>query len=54
VFAWRFPWWVTLSLALVLEIFVAYMIRDNLTLNVINLIHPFQAISDWQAAGGIK
>jgi cystathionine beta-lyase family protein involved in aluminum resistance len=52
--AWRFPWWVTIGIALFLELFVLYMIRDNLTLNVIGLIHPVQAISDWQAAGGIK
>ena len=54
VFAWRFPWRATLALAIVLELFALYMIRDNLTLNVIGLIHPVQAISDWQAAGGIK
>lgn len=54
VMAWKFPWWVTAMIAVVLELFVLYMIRDNLTLNIINLIHPFQAISDWQAAGGIQ
>jgi hypothetical protein len=41
-------------LALAFEIFTASMIRDNLTLNVINLIAPAQwapirAIHDWQA-----
>ncbi|HKQ45417.1 MAG TPA: DUF2585 family protein [Rhizomicrobium sp.] len=45
--------WV-IALALALEIFTAWMIRDNLTLNVINLIAPSQwppikAIYDWQA-----
>ena len=54
VFAWRSPWWVTVAAALALEVFVLIMIRDNLTLNVINLIHPVQSIADWQAAGGIK
>ncbi len=54
VMAWKFPWWFTLALAVALEIFVVIMIRDNLTLNVINLIHPFPVISQWQAAGGIK
>jgi hypothetical protein len=42
------------SLALGFEIFTASMIRDNLTLNIINLIAPaqwapIQAIHDWQA-----
>jgi hypothetical protein len=42
------------ALALALEIFTASMIRDNLTLNVINLIAPAQwapikAIHHWQA-----
>jgi hypothetical protein len=41
-------------LALAFEIFTASMIRDNLTLNVINLIAPaewapIRAIHDWQA-----
>ncbi len=54
IVAWRSPWWVTVGIALFLELFVLYMIRDNLTLNIIGLIHPVQAISDWQAAGGIK
>lgn len=54
VFAWRYPWWATVAAGLFFELFALYMIRDNLTLNVIGLIHPVQAISDWQAAGGIK
>ena len=42
------------SLAIAFELFTASMIRDNLTLNVINLIAPAQwgpirAIHDWQA-----
>jgi hypothetical protein len=42
------------AIALTFEIFTACMIRDNLTLNVINLIapsdwSPIQAIHSWQA-----
>lgn len=38
----------TIVLALALEGFVGWMIRDNLTLNVIQLLHRSPAISRWQ------
>ncbi|MBC7783676.1 MAG: DUF2585 family protein [Burkholderiales bacterium] len=36
-------------LFLVLEIGCLLWIRDNLTLNVINILHPFEAIKSWQS-----
>jgi hypothetical protein len=48
--AWRLPVWVTISLAIIAEIATAIIIRDNLTLNVIMLIHPIEAIKTWQSA----
>ncbi len=48
LFASRFPLWVTILVALVLELVAVYFIRDNLTLNIIMLLWPFQAIKEWQ------
>ncbi len=45
----RLSVWSIVVIALGLEVFVAYMIRDNLTLNIINLIHIFPGIAAWQA-----
>ena len=49
VLAWRLPVPATVALALVLELGVGYWIRDNLTLNVIMLLHPLDTIRAWQA-----
>ncbi len=48
--AWRLPVWAVVVFGLGLELFAAFMIRDNLTLNVINLVYPFEFIADWQSA----
>jgi Protein of unknown function (DUF2585) len=45
------PVWVTLTLATAMEIGVAMVIRDNLTLNILMFIHPFQCIKRWQMGG---
>ena len=47
--AWRLPVWLTVSLAIGFELLTAYVIRDNLTLNVIMLVWPVQMILDWQS-----
>ena len=41
----------TAVLFVVTEVALAFWIRDNLTLNVLMLIYPIEAIKDWQAAG---
>ncbi len=43
--------WGSVGLVVALEVFVGVMIHDNLTLNIIQLIHPMPAISHWQAGG---
>ena len=47
----KLPLWSTLAIVIGLELFTAVTIRDNLTLNIINLIHTFPIISTWQAGG---
>jgi len=47
--AWRLPVRVTVALALAAEIFTGIIIRDNLTLNVIMLVWPVEAIKTWQS-----
>ncbi|MEQ8697176.1 MAG: DUF2585 family protein [Bauldia litoralis] len=47
----RMPVWVTVVLAIVLELVAAWVIRDNLTLNVIMLVYPIDGILAWQSGG---
>ncbi|MWV29149.1 DUF2585 domain-containing protein [Aurantiacibacter rhizosphaerae] len=52
--ALRLPVKWTIALALIGELVAAYVVRDNLTLNVIMLLFPIEAIAEWQASGGVK
>jgi hypothetical protein len=47
----RLPIVATIAIVVVLELGVAYWIRDNLTLNVMMLLWPLQRIKAWQGGG---
>jgi Protein of unknown function (DUF2585) len=49
----RIPVWASITLVIVLEVAVGIIIRDNLTLNILMLIHPFEVIKRWQLGGGV-
>ena len=51
LFAFRVPARVSVAAVILMEIGCALWVRDNLTLNIIMLIHPFDAIKHWQMAG---
>jgi hypothetical protein len=48
----RLPVWVSVVLVVLMEVGVALAIRDNLTLNIIMLLYPFDSVRHWQQGGG--
>lgn len=51
IFAWRAYAWVTVGLVVAFELFTLVCIRDNLTLNIVNLIYPIESLNRWQGGG---
>lgn len=44
----RLPAWVSVVLAIALELFTLAIIRDNLTLNIVMLLWPLETVRQWQ------
>ncbi|MEO5366027.1 MAG: DUF2585 family protein [Magnetococcus sp. WYHC-3] len=47
-FALVMPWWASVATIIFWELTTLYFVRDNLTLNIITLIHPSERIKAWQ------
>jgi len=45
----RLPVWAAILLVVILEVLPLFVIRDNLTLNIWNLLSPNPAVQAWQA-----
>ena len=45
---------ISVVFVIVIELFLAYFIGDNLTINLIMLIHPFDALRHWQHLWQLK
>ncbi|PIN81251.1 hypothetical protein COV11_02305 [Candidatus Woesearchaeota archaeon CG10_big_fil_rev_8_21_14_0_10_30_7] len=44
----KLPVWASITIVVVLELFVGYFIHDNLILNIIMLIYPIKMVLAWQ------
>ncbi|MEO8175217.1 MAG: DUF2585 family protein [Sphingomicrobium sp.] len=47
----KLPLWASLAIVVVLELVPLFVIRDNLTLNVLMLLAPSDALRGWQGGG---
>jgi hypothetical protein len=47
----RWRWQLSVAALVVMEVGCLLWVRDNLTLNIVMLVHPIEAIKAWQMAG---
>ncbi|MFT4151533.1 MAG: DUF2585 domain-containing protein [Paracoccaceae bacterium] len=47
----RLPIWASVALVIGFEVLTTWLIRDGLTLNVLMLVWPLEAVKQWQAGG---
>lgn len=47
----RARWWQTVLFFIGIELILLWLIRDNLTINLIMLVYPVEAIKHWQLKG---
>jgi hypothetical protein len=45
------PLWAAILMLILLELVPLMVIRDNLTLNILNLFAPLHSVQQWQAGG---
>ncbi|MWD29139.1 DUF2585 family protein [Aquicoccus sp. SCR17] len=46
----RLPVWASVAIVLGFEVLTTWLIRDGLALNILMLLWPMEAVSDWQSA----
>jgi hypothetical protein len=51
VLASRYSWRASVAIFVVFELWMLWLARDNLSLNVLMLFYPIDAIKEWQLAG---
>lgn len=47
----KLPTKYVIAIAIVMELFTIYMVRDGLVFNVVNLVFPIEMLQEWQLSG---
>jgi hypothetical protein len=50
IFASRYSWKISVAVLVAFELWMLYLARDNLTLNILMLLYPLESIKQWQLA----